>query len=300
MKQLVICAVLAVAACGGSAGDGVTAPPAAGPLKLGIVSGNDQVVNAGATQLTAPVVGRLVRLPNATIAFHIESPAQRASERLLDLLVPRAFAQTVVTGSPVPGAVVCAVSVDTLHKLTPFTPCTNTAADGTATFFFTPGTTAGVATAQIRGTLNNSPAVFDTAKATVLAGAVAAITTRGGGGGALAPDGAMIENSGVVNAGVMATVGMRIAIRDLLPQCKDQYGNPVTPCSQVSWGIYPSSVPAAQMVAQSTADTIVVARPAGTTQSYNGGDAYVLMIFAGTGKLSTTLLIVNGTVSAWN
>src|SRR6185312_12961861 len=107
----------------------------------------------------------LVRKPDGSVAWIRQIPG-----RALDVLVPRAFAQgTVVTGSPVAGAVVCAVSTDSVHKLTPFVPCTNTASDGTATFFFTASTKAGVASAQIRGTLNSQPAVFDTATATVMA-----------------------------------------------------------------------------------------------------------------------------------
>lgn len=161
----VLSLILAVAACGGAGTDA----QGDGPLALGIVSGQNQSVVAGAAQLPQPVVGKLVRKSDGSIAF-----IQTSANRALDLIVPRAFAQsgTVVTGSPVPGAVVCAVSADPMHKLEPFTPCTNTDANGQATFYFTPGTTAGVAKAEIRGSLNNQPAVFDTAKATVSAGAV--------------------------------------------------------------------------------------------------------------------------------
>jgi hypothetical protein len=142
--------LLACAACGGSA----TSTPE-GPLKLGIVAGNNQVAQAGSTRLTDAVVGRLVRVSTAS------GPRFE--------FVKTAYAQTVVTGSPVPGAVVCAASL-TPGDMVPFVPCTNTDANGQATFFFTPGTKAGVAESEIRGTLAGQPAVFDTAQATVLAG----------------------------------------------------------------------------------------------------------------------------------
>lgn len=149
------------------------------PLRLahGIVAGNHQSAIAGSTQLTAPVVEQLVRTPTGQLSLRRVKESWGA--RALDLVVPRAFAQgTVVEGSPVAGAVVCAVSTDAAHALVPFTPCTNTGADGKATFFFTPGTGAGEATAEIRGTVANEPAVFDTAKATVLPGPVAVIYVR--------------------------------------------------------------------------------------------------------------------------
>jgi hypothetical protein len=147
--------LLGVTACGGS-----TSSPPEGPLKLGIVAGNNQVAPAGSAKLTDPVVGRLVRVSTAS------GPRFE--------FVKTAYAQTVVTGSPVPGAVVCAVSV-TAGSMVPFVPCTNTDADGKATFFFTPGTKAGEAESEIRGTLAGQPAVFDTAKATVLPGPAAEI-----------------------------------------------------------------------------------------------------------------------------
>jgi hypothetical protein len=142
--------LLSCAACGGS----TTSTPE-GPLKLGIVAGNNQVAPAGSVKLTDPVVGRLVRVSTAS------GPRFE--------FVKTAYAQTVVTGSPVPGAVVCAVSM-TAGSMVPFVPCTNTDADGKATFFFTPGTKAGEAESEIRGTLAGQPAVFDTATATVLPG----------------------------------------------------------------------------------------------------------------------------------
>lgn len=138
--------LLLLAAC-----DGPNGPN--GPLVLGIVSGNHQTATAGDQQLGEPVVGKMVRTETGSIAFRLVTPA---------------YAQdgTTVSGSPVAGAVVCAVSV-TDGGLEPFTPCTNTASDGTAVFFFSPGTKAGEAKSEIRGTVNAQPAVFDTVVAAV-------------------------------------------------------------------------------------------------------------------------------------
>jgi hypothetical protein len=91
------------------------------------------------------------------------------------ILLPRlAYAQTVVNGSPVPGAVVCASEQD--KDLVPFARCTNTGSDGKATFFFIPPTTAGAYISKINGTLTTNGVVeattFDTAKATVVPGPV--------------------------------------------------------------------------------------------------------------------------------
>lgn len=148
MKKIMtaLAAPLALVACDSATG-GFDGPPA-----LGIVSGNHQVATAGAEQLPAPVVGRMVRTPSGGIAFHLVTPAY-ANEG------------TVVQGSPIAGAVVCAVT--TAGELTPFTPCTNTDDHGQARFFFAPGTKAGEARAEIRGTLEGLPAVFDTVVAHV-------------------------------------------------------------------------------------------------------------------------------------
>lgn len=130
-----------------------------GPLEFGIVQGDNQVAIAGDEELSDPVVGKLVRSSDGGITFR---------------LVATAYAQgTVVSGSPVPGAVVCAQSI-TEDGPVPFVPCTNTLEDGTATFFFSGGTKAGDAKSEIRGTVEGEPAVFDTATVTVLAGPLAA------------------------------------------------------------------------------------------------------------------------------
>lgn len=129
-------------------------------LNHGITAGQEQVVTAGVAQLPQSVTWRLARTASGGIT----------AERVLDVVVPRAYAQgtTVVKGSPVPGAVVCAT---TKSGLTPFVPCTNTDNNGNATFFFTVDSTkAKRYYSEIRGTVENKPAVFDTAFVTVTTG----------------------------------------------------------------------------------------------------------------------------------
>lgn len=198
-------ALAALVACSGSTN------PTSGALKLGIVSGNNQTALASKQQLTDPVIGKLVRSADGTVSFH-----------WIDALLPtKAYAQggTTVTGSPVPGAVVCAVSIDPTHKLDPFVPCTNTDANGQATFFFTTGTTAGVSKAEIRGTLNSSPAVFDTAQATVLPD-----TT---------PANAFLVNFPSNDLGTLS-IGDTVRL-DALLNVVDKYTNPMTVWS-AKWG----------------------------------------------------------------
>lgn len=130
-----------------------------GPLALGIVSGNNQTAVAGSERLTDAVVGKLVRKPDGGITFNLVTPA---------------YAQgAVVQGAPVPGALVCAVSISE-DGMIPWVPCAQTDSAGTATFFFTPGTKADTVRSEIRGTVNNEPAVFDTAVAVVEPSALAA------------------------------------------------------------------------------------------------------------------------------
>jgi len=203
-----IAAALALVACGGSNGG---TNPGIGPLAIGIVSGDHQVVTAGHDSLPQPVVGKLVRKPDGSVAWIKQIPG-----RALDVLVPRAFAQgTVVTGSPVAGAVVCAVSTDPNHKLTPFVPCTNTDANGQATFFFTASTKAGVASAEIRGTVNSEPAVFDTASATVTADTIQVVSGDG-------PDMITVAAGDSIDLNAIAGVGF------------DKYQNNISP-ADANW-----------------------------------------------------------------
>lgn len=167
-----------------------------GPLALGIIAGNHQVAEAGAERLPQPVVGKMVRQPGGGITFRLVSPA---------------YAQgTVVNGSPVPGAVVCAVSV--VGELHPFTPCTNTDDQGRATFFFTLGTVAGEARAEIRGTVENEPAVFDTVVAVVVPGAIDRIGVQ-------------------TDKYYYFRPGDTIDIRDYVAGGSDAYGNDISPDS---------------------------------------------------------------------
>lgn len=272
MKILGGICTLALIACGGSADN--TSPIGNGPLKLGIVSGQNQTVTAGSAQLGAPVVGKLVRQPNGTVAF-----IQTSAGRALDLIVPRAFAQggTVVTGSPVPGAVVCAVSVDTAHSLVPFTPCTNTDSAGQATFYFTPGHGAGVAKAEIRGTLNNSPAVFDTAKATVLPGPITEL-----GVGTL-PNRPVGPDSAYLSGNILhVKPGQRIALREIALWCRDQYAN-MEPTCPLSWAFYAGDTPDAQRVAQVTSDTATI--PTGVAASGSSSWTQILALFSGSARV---------------
>lgn len=206
-----VAAIVTASSCGGD-----TTTPKLGPLKLGIVSGNDQTVAAGRPQLGAPVVGKMVRAADGTVSF-----------RFLDALLPavaNAQGVTVVNGSPVPGAVVCAVSADTLHKLIPFTPCTNTDANGTATFFFSTGTVAGVSKAEIRGTIDAQPAVFDTARATVLADTIINV---------------FIVNSN--NDLGTLHVGDTIRLQNIITRVEDKYKNTQADWTAV-WGFTTDSI----------------------------------------------------------
>jgi hypothetical protein len=157
------------AACGSS-----SEPPATTEtLRHAIVAGNNQKQAAGTMvngkrQLTDAVVQQIVKDTKTGQLRMYRVLPRRGLDRLLDVVVPRAWAQgQVLNGAPVVGAVVC-VPADS--PLKPFVQCTNTDAQGKATFFFEPPNTAGVAKAEIRGVVNELPAVFDTATATVLPG----------------------------------------------------------------------------------------------------------------------------------
>jgi hypothetical protein len=148
---------LVLAACSG----GSAAPIADGPVHLGVLSGNNQSVSAApasANTLPAQVVAQVVRLPNGQVAM---------TTRVVDaILPPKAWAQTAVNG--IAGAVVCAVSPDPKHGLTPEVPCTNTDAAGKAYFTFHADTLAGVSKAEVRGTVAGVTQVSDSVTATVM------------------------------------------------------------------------------------------------------------------------------------
>lgn len=156
VRRIAVLGAVLLAGCG-SNDDG-------GALVHGIVAGQNQsVVASGTAHLQEGVTWQLARSRNGTIT------ARRLDQLGRFVLPQLAHAQggTVVTGSPVPGAVVCANEDGGLKA---FVPCTNTDATGKATFFFEPKepTRAKCLVSEIRGTLNSRPAVFDTAKACVL------------------------------------------------------------------------------------------------------------------------------------
>lgn len=149
-KFLGLVAAVALAGCGK---DSLTP---LGEAVSAIISGNDQRVTADQValndQLTEPVVQQMVRSTSGLVSF----------------ATLNATGPIVLKGSPIVGAVVCAEGGN--GRLTPFSRCTNTDAEGKATFVFETSTVAGEATAEIRGYLDGKPAVFDTAIATVLPG----------------------------------------------------------------------------------------------------------------------------------
>lgn len=204
-----------LAACGGE----TTGPTTRLPLALAIVSGQNQTTIAGHDSLDAPVVSQLV---------------QTASGRLVFRTVGNLSAQTVVNGSPVPGAVVCAVSVGPQPALRPFVPCTNTDADGKATFWFTPDTIAGVARAEIRGTVNDQPAVFDTAVATITPGPAHQIKMK--------PYYISGDNTGPKAGGIAVTLGDSLDVVSWIDTVTDAYGNVVTDYSSAQVAVTPYGV----------------------------------------------------------
>lgn len=163
MRYVILLYLLgALAGCSGETATEPPPPPPDGPLVGGIVSGQNQTVRAGRDSLTQPVVVAVVR--------------SSVTGRLVLSVVGRGGVntQTIVNGSPVPGAVICA-HPDSLHPLTPWVQCTNTDSTGHAPMWFDPGVKAGHPSAEIRGTKDGEPAVFDTVVATVLPGPAATL-----------------------------------------------------------------------------------------------------------------------------
>lgn len=154
-RRLLVSALALAVACGG----GSAAPQPDGPPHLGVIAGNHQTITAApAVKLPAQVVAQVVQLPNGQVGM---------TTRVINaVLPPQAFAQTAVHG--IPGAVVCSVSPDPQHPLTPEVPCTNTDASGLAYFTFHADSVAGVAKAEVRGTVAGVTHVSDSVSATVL------------------------------------------------------------------------------------------------------------------------------------
>lgn len=139
-----------------------TSPIPGDPVSA-IVAGNNQVVTADYANTTKrlpdPVVQQMVR---TTTTGAVRLVAVSGSANAGDTMT--------LNGSPVPGAVVCSAGGN--GRLTAFSPCTSTDAQGKAFFVFEPSTTAGEATSEIRGYLNGEAVVFDTAVALITPGAV--------------------------------------------------------------------------------------------------------------------------------
>lgn len=133
-----------------------------GDLGLGIVSGQNQVTFAGSSELSEPVVGRLVQDGSGNVTFLL------GPEPLL--------AQTTVKG--VPGQVVCDKATTEPH-LEPFSVCATTDSDGYATFHYSAGTKAGQARHEIRCECPDGALVTDTVVATVEPGPVNGQTSEG-------------------------------------------------------------------------------------------------------------------------
>lgn len=163
-RMTVLLALALVAAC-----DSGGTNPEDGPVKVGIVSGNNQVVVAApAKALPAPIVAQLVRLPNGTYAL-----LQNAADFVLPT---KAYAQGIVlTGSPIPGGVVCGLPADSLRPLKPMIACVNTGADGKVSYPFSHGTVAGESKGIVQASINGVVVTLDTARATVVHGPVAAM-----------------------------------------------------------------------------------------------------------------------------
>jgi hypothetical protein len=153
----------AATACGG----GSTAVQADGPLKAGVISGNNQVIRAAPrVPLTAQVGVQVVRLPNGQTA--VRGFFVKAGDLILP---PMAYAQTGTVS--VPGAVTCqAAGVDPKHTLVAEIGCTTANASGVAYFNFLADSTAGTSSARIGYTdpITHLTVYTDSVKATVMAG----------------------------------------------------------------------------------------------------------------------------------
>jgi hypothetical protein len=152
----VIGLVAMLAACGG----GSAAPIADGPVSMGIVAGNHQVVPAGRDPaLPQPVVAQVVRGPNGQVSL-----------RLLDALLPaKAYAQTTVTG--IPNQVVCFSAPDPKHVMRAEVACASSDALGKATFVLHTDSVAGVSRGQVAAALPTGTKITDSITATVMPGA---------------------------------------------------------------------------------------------------------------------------------
>lgn len=172
--------------------DGAASEPS-GPPALRVIAGDGQHATAAlADSLISPVTARLYRTQGGGITL-----------RLGDLVAKPLHAQTNVRG--IPNAQVCAVGIGAV-RLVPWNPCAISDSDGRATFWFEPGTTAGVAMAEIRAVVDGFPVVTDTVTAVIQAGPVATWT--------VAPT-------------LSLSTGDSVTVSSLVSNARDQHGNPV-------------------------------------------------------------------------
>lgn len=139
---------------------GGTSPQANGPVKVGIVSGNNQSVAAAPSKpLPQTVVAQVIRLPDGT-----------SSLRILDaLLPPNAYAQTAVDG--VPNQAVCqAAPKPDERALKADIPCTISDATGKAYLTFLHDSIAGPSIARVGVSTPAGTQITDSVQATVLPG----------------------------------------------------------------------------------------------------------------------------------
>lgn len=148
-------ALLGATACGGSTDVGATR------YNFKVIRGLNQTAAAGSSKVGNPIVSKLTTAPDG----------QFASRSRWNFLRPRvAFAQEIsVKGNPVVGGVVCA-PIPKAGEPTPFSICTNTLADGTAPFAYTPGTKAGVYNIKFVAQTETSSLVTDSTTLIVEAG----------------------------------------------------------------------------------------------------------------------------------
>jgi hypothetical protein len=127
-----------------------------------VVSGLNQVADAGSPRLGSIVTAKLTTAPDGQFA---------ARNPVLDFFMPKvAFAQSItVKGAAVVGGVVCA-PIPKAGEPTPFSICTNTLADGTAPFAYTPGTKAGTYNLKFVAQTATTSVVTDSTTLTVNAG----------------------------------------------------------------------------------------------------------------------------------
>jgi hypothetical protein len=155
MRILIAVAVLLCVACGS---DGTE--PLHGAAHFAILSGNHQTATVAAAHLPKPVEGQLYRKADGSVAL-----------RVLDALLPaKAYAQTVVQGAGIAGAVVCWADSTSAPRLIPFSPCVNTGTDGMVAFNLHPDTAAGEAIGSVHWDSSGVPKVTAVVTATINAG----------------------------------------------------------------------------------------------------------------------------------